>query len=82
MPSDADLARLDDLLAKVLGLPRDRVGPGLSSRTEAAWDSLRQLRVVRAVSEAFGVRFRLEEAERATSRAALAAVLDRHAARG
>lgn len=72
---DADAARLDAILADVLGLAEGAETATLSAETAASWDSAAHLRLVLAVEETFGIELALEEIEAATSRRALLGIV-------
>jgi acyl carrier protein len=74
----SDIAqRLDGLIAEALDVPPGRVTQDLSAETCPEWDSAAHLRLVFAIEEAFARRLTLADIERATSRAALLALLQR-----
>ena len=54
-------ARVRQILADVLGLDPEEVGPDTSTDTVEAWDSLQHLTVVLALEEEFGIQFDDEE---------------------
>ena len=58
---------LQQLMAAVLEVPADSIGPGTDMDTVEAWDSLRHLTLVLALEEEFGVHIPDEEAGSITS---------------
>ncbi len=68
-------AKLVDILAELLNVPRDRIGPQTSVETESAWDSLAHMNIVFAIEDAFGVRFDDDEIAGITSVGKLEAAL-------
>lgn len=58
----ADLEdRLREVMASVLELPPDAIGPGFARAGTPQWDSLTHLRLITALEEAFGIRFDMRE---------------------
>jgi acyl carrier protein len=49
--------RLRGVVAKVLAMPAQQVSDATSMETVASWDSLKQLQVILALEEEFGVSF-------------------------
>jgi acyl carrier protein len=58
---------LNDVMATVLRVPADSIGPDSSMDTVPGWDSLRHLTLVLALEEEFGVQIPDEEAGSITS---------------
>lgn len=50
-------ARLHEIVATILGIPRDRVTDDLSSEAVDTWDSLNHINLIGALEQEFGVRF-------------------------
>ena len=50
-----------NVLASVLGLEKEAIGEDASSDTLDAWDSLKQMAIVAAVEDEFGIMFDEEE---------------------
>lgn len=65
-PDELD-ARLARVLGAVLGLPATAIGPDTSRDTVGAWDSLRQMNLILALEEEFGVTIPDEDAAHLTS---------------
>ncbi len=53
--------RIRDVMAGVLELPPEAIGPGFARDGTPQWDSLTHLRLVTALEEAFGIRFDMRE---------------------
>ena len=58
---------LQQVMAAVLEVPADSIGPATDMDTVEAWDSLRHLTLVLALEEEFGVHIPDEEAGSITS---------------
>lgn len=68
MMSGNDAApRVRTILAQVLGVPPDRIGPGFSADSAPEWTSLNHLMLVSQVEGEFGVFFSNQEIQRLTS---------------
>lgn len=76
-----DIDRLKQVMAAVLEVDVSTLDSGSSMDNVPGWDSLRQLNLVLALEEAFGVSFPDEDAANATSFELLRLVLqEQHAA--
>jgi acyl carrier protein/NADH dehydrogenase (ubiquinone) 1 alpha/beta subcomplex 1 len=64
------------LVAGVLQLPADAIGPDASMETVATWDSLAQINICLLLQEQFGVTLDIDAIEHATSVERLAQLLD------
>jgi acyl carrier protein len=53
--------RIIEVLARVFGLPEDRVGRDFSVETVPQWDSMKHVTLVLELEKEFGVRFGEEE---------------------
>ncbi|HEX2800439.1 MAG TPA: acyl carrier protein [Phenylobacterium sp.] len=62
-----DETTLKQVIATVLGVPADTVGPDTSTDTVPAWDSLKHMNLVLALEQAFGVEIPDEDAANITS---------------
>ena len=62
-----DETTLKQVIATVLGVPADTVGPDTSTATVPAWDSLKHMNLVLALEQAFGVEIPDEDAANITS---------------
>ncbi len=72
--NDADVkAKVAEILAVILDVPREKISDGFSPDDCDTWDSVRHLRLVLAIEERFGVTFDEAEIEHLTS---LRAILD------
>ncbi|MCZ2836541.1 acyl carrier protein [Modestobacter sp. VKM Ac-2985] len=58
---------MSDVMATVLRVPAEEIGPGSSMDTVPGWDSLRHLTLVLALEEEFGIQIPDEEAGSITS---------------
>ena len=68
MTSGNDVApRVRTILAQVLGVPAERIGPGFSADSAPEWTSLNHLMLVSQVEGEFGVFFSNQEIHRLTS---------------
>jgi len=70
-----DEAMLRQVIASVLGVPVEAVGPDASSDTLAGWDSLKHMNLVLALEQTFGVEIPDEDAADITSYALIKMVL-------
>jgi acyl carrier protein len=70
-----DAAKIKDVMAAVLEVDASTIGDDASMDTIPTWDSLRQMNLVLALEEAFGVSFPDEDAANATSFKLLSLVL-------
>jgi acyl carrier protein len=50
-----DESKLKEVVGGILGVPPEKIGPATSTDTVAGWDSLKHMRLVIALEEAFGV---------------------------
>lgn len=71
-----DAAKIKDVMAAVLEVDASTIGDDASMDTIGTWDSLRQMNLVLALEEAFGVSFPDEDAANATSFKLLSLVLE------
>ncbi|MGE0821935.1 MAG: acyl carrier protein [Candidatus Binatia bacterium] len=69
------LARVQRIVADVLSLSVETIGPHDSPETLKRWDSLRHLSIVLAVEQEFAVQFTPEEIEQLVSVGVIAGVL-------
>lgn len=60
-------ARLQRVVATILGIPPAAVGPDTNRDTVGTWDSLRHMNLILALEEEFGVTIPDEEAAHLTS---------------
>ena len=70
-------ARVREVVAQVMDLPADDVGPGLSASTSSAWTSLNHLMLISQLENEFGVVFSNQEIKELTSYTAILQVLGR-----
>jgi acyl carrier protein len=63
--------RLKQLLATMLGVDAEKIDDKASSETIEGWDSLKQMNIVVAVEEEFGLQFDEEESILSNSYASL-----------
>lgn len=56
-----------DLLAQVLGVSAEKIGPGLSQESEPSWTSLSHLMLISQLESQFGTRFSNSEIRELTS---------------
>jgi len=70
-----DEAALKQVIASVLGLSAEAIGPDASSDTIPSWDSLKHMNLVLALEQAFGVVIPDEDAAEITSFALIKVVL-------
>ena len=63
IPAGSLLERVRVLVAEVLQVPLEQVGPDSSPDTIETWDSLQHLNLVLALEQEFGVQFTPEEME-------------------
>jgi acyl carrier protein len=70
-------ARVREVVAQVMDLPADDVGPGLSASTSSAWTSLNHLMLISQLENEFGVVFSNQEIKELTSYTAILRVLGR-----
>jgi acyl carrier protein len=69
--------RLRNLMAQVLDLSPDEIGPALSTDTASAWTSLNHLMLISQIENEFGVVFSNQELQQLTSYPAIVATLER-----
>jgi acyl carrier protein len=67
---------LQQVMATVLEVPADTVGPGTDMDTVESWDSLRHLTLVLALEQEFGVQIDDEDAGSITSYPLIKLVLE------
>lgn len=70
-----DEALLKQVMANVLEVPAETIGPDASTDTIPAWDSLKHMNLVLALEQAFGVEIPDEDAAEITSYALIKVVL-------
>ncbi len=70
-------ARVREVVAEVLDLPPDQVGPELSAGTSSAWTSLNHLMLISQLENEFGVVFSNQEIKELTSFRAILEILGR-----
>jgi acyl carrier protein len=70
-----DEAALKQVMANVLGVPAEAIGPDASSDTISGWDSLKHMNLVLALEQTFGVEIPDEDAAEITSYALIKVVL-------
>jgi acyl carrier protein len=74
--------RVYEVVASMLRVPRESLGPDSSPDTIAQWDSLRHLQIVLGLEEALGIQLSVEEIEAMQSVGVILAIVESHAARG
>jgi acyl carrier protein len=67
--------RIIAVLAAVLNVPAEQLGPDASPRTVSQWDSLKHMNLVLALEDEFGVQFSDQEIGELTSVNAIANAL-------
>lgn len=70
-----DEAALKQVMATVLAVPLDAIGPDASADTIPSWDSLHHMNLVLALEQTFGVEIPDEDAADITSYALIKVVL-------
>ena len=70
-----DEVKLKQVMATVLTVPADAIGPDASQDTLKVWDSLKHMNLVLALEQAFGVEIPDEDAAEITSYALVKVVL-------
>jgi acyl carrier protein len=75
-----DEGRLKQVMATVLSVPPETIGPDASQDTLKSWDSLKHMNLVLAIEQAFGVEIPDEDAAEITSYALIKVVLQELAA--
>ncbi len=70
-------ARVREVVAQVMDLPAEDVGPGLSASTSMAWTSLNHLMLISQLENEFGVVFSNQEIKELTSYSAILETLGR-----
>jgi acyl carrier protein len=70
-------ARVREVVAEVLDLPPDQVGPELSAGTSNSWTSLNHLMLISQLENEFGVVFSNQEIKELTSFRAILEILGR-----
>ena len=70
-----DEAKLKQVMATVLGVSPDAIGPETSQDTLKSWDSLKHMNLVLALEQSFGVEIPDEDAAEITSYALIKVVL-------
>jgi len=71
------IARVREIMAQVLDLAPEEVGPELSTETSGAWTSLSHLMLVSQLENEFGVVFSNREVQELTSYRAILETLGR-----
>ena len=74
--------RVYDVVASMLRVPRESLGPDSSPDTIPQWDSLRHLQIVLGLEEALGIQLSVEEIEAMQSLRVILAIVESRAARG
>ena len=74
-----DETALRTVMATVLGVPIDVIGPDASQDTLRSWDSLKHMNLVLALEQTFGVEIPDEDAAEITSYALIKLVLQEQA---
>ena len=74
--------RVYGVVASMLRVPRESLGPDSSPDTIPQWDSLRHLQIVLGLEEALGIQLSVEEIEAMRSVGVILAIVESHAARG
>lgn len=69
-------ARLRQVMAAVLQVPEESIGPDSSMDNIPSWDSLRHMNLVLAIEEEFGTSIPDEDAANVTSYALMKVVLE------
>jgi acyl carrier protein len=69
--------RLREVMAQVLDLPPDEVGPQLSTETSSTWTSLNHLMLISQLESEFGIVFSSQEVKGLTSFSAILDALER-----
>jgi acyl carrier protein len=69
--------RVREVVAQVMDLPAEDVGPGLSASTSTAWTSLNHLMLISQLENEFGVVFSSQEIKELTSYSAILETLGR-----
>lgn len=64
---DAIEKRVRELLAQVLGISAEKIGPGLSQETEPYWTSLNHLMLISQIENEFGTTLSNTEIRELTS---------------
>ena len=80
--TDDITARVREILAHVLDVPAERIGPGFSSDEAPEWDSLTHLMLISQLESEFGVFFPSQELPQLTSLERIADAIARQAAPG
>lgn len=70
-------ARVREVVAQVMDLPAENVGPGLSASTSTAWTSLNHLMLISQLENEFGVVFSNQEIKELSSYSAILETLGR-----
>ena len=70
-----DEVALKQVMATVLSVPPDAIGPDASQDTLKSWDPLKHMNLVLAIEQAFGVEIPDEDAAEITSYALIKVVL-------
>ena len=77
MSDQARTARVREVLAQVLDVPADDIGPAFSASSSSAWTSLNHLMLISQLEGEFGVVFSNQEIRELTSFTAIVDSLDR-----
>ena len=82
-PTEEIPARLREILAQLLGVSPDGIGPGFSAESAPEWTSLNHLMLISQLESEFGVFFTNQEVQQLTSfDRIVAALVDRNQAGG
>lgn len=65
--TDEIAPRLKRILAQVLGVPAEEIGPGFSAESSSEWTSLNHLMLISQIESEFGVFFSSQEVQKLTS---------------
>lgn len=71
-------AALREVVSEILDVPPHSIDDALTPNDVPLWDSLTHLRMISAVEQRFGVRFRMAEIQSVTCIGALRALLARY----
>jgi acyl carrier protein len=71
--------RVYEIVASMLRVPRESLGPDSSPDTIPQWDSLKHLQIVLGLEEALGLQLTVEEIEAMQSVGVIVAIVESHA---
>jgi acyl carrier protein len=72
--------RVYEVVASILRVPRESLGPDSSPDTLPQWDSLKHLQIILALEEALGIQLSVEEIEAMQSVGVILAIAESRAA--